>query len=137
MSPVFNIVQTLRNLVSLLSFSKIMSFSCHIFVHFYRKIVLYVQKTRSSPCGTEEDCKERDPTIENTNISRLYSCHNFSTCDLVLAFCASHRLEFTFMWCLIHFNSLVIEKKNFFKVAVTPNDYIEIGYEPTQVPGEN
>ena len=136
-NPVFNIVEILRSLASLLSFSKIMSFSCHIFVYFYRKIVLFVQKTRSSSCGTEWDCKERGPTIENSDISRLYSCHNFSTCDLVFAFCVSHGLEFTFIWCLIQFNSSVSEKKDFFKVAVTLNDYIEIGYEPIQVPGEN
>ena len=49
----------------------------------------------------------------------------------------SHGLELTCIRCLIQFDSLVRGRKDFFKVVVTSNDYVEIGYEPTEFPGEN
>ena len=49
----------------------------------------------------------------------------------------SHGLELTCILCQIQFDSLASGRKDFFKVVVTSNDYVDIGYESTEFPGEN
>ena len=77
----------------LLPFNKIMFFSCPIFVHLYTKFVLFVQKTRSSPCGKTV---KRESQLLRTQICPDYTA-------VIISQLTTWCLRFA---CLMGWNSL-------------------------------